>query len=230
MSSASNARGTVLVVEDDGALGGLLAALLTDEGYAVSVLRRVGSDAIRVAVNRLEPDCVLLQGRGAAGDDPSWADAAWVRRRNRWVPVVMVTALGADAAEAAAGETPRSRAAGFAAVVVKPFDLDELVATVTRVVDAGAPFDASPAAEATRTVALARSMRSAGLADVHASTRREWANGHTADGTLIVLYWSARDGVYYVVQQDAAGGGFRQVGRFHDVDAAVALATTVRGS
>ena len=229
MSAVSGARGTVLVVEDDGALGDLLTALLTDQGYAVSVLRRAGSDAIRVAVNRLEPDCVLLDGLGAAGG-ASWADAVWVRRRGRPVPVVMVTARGADAAEAEAGETPRSRAAGVAAVVVAPFDLDELVATVARVVDAGVPFDASPAAEAGRTVALARSMRAAGLADVHASTQREWATGRSADGTLVVLYWSARDGVYYVVQQKAAGGGFRQVGRFHDVDAAVARATTVRGA
>jgi hypothetical protein len=113
-------------------------------------------------------------------------------------------------------------------VVVEPVDLDELAATVARAVGGGVPFDASPAAEAARTVALARSMGAAGLVDVHASTRREWASARTADGTLVLLYWSGRDGVYYVAREEGAGGGFGQVGRFHDPDAAVALAAAVR--
>jgi DNA-binding response OmpR family regulator len=230
MSSTAGTRGTVLVVEDDDALGALLAALLTEEGYAVSLLRRATSDAIRVAVNRLEPACVLLDGQGRFDYGESWGDAAWLRGRARRVPVVMLTAHAADATEAAAAASPRSRAAGFAAVVAKPFDLDDLVAAVARIIGGGASFDASPAAEAARTAALVERMHAAGMVDVHASTRREWANGRTADGTLVVLYWSARDGVYYVTREEAVGGGFRQVGRFHDLDAAVALATTVRGN
>jgi FixJ family two-component response regulator len=101
MAAGSGARGTVLVVEGDDALGELLVALLANAGYAVSVLQWAGSDAIRVAVNRLEPACVLLDGRSPAAADPSWADAAWARRRGRRVPVVLFTAHGADATEAA---------------------------------------------------------------------------------------------------------------------------------
>ena len=39
------------------------------------------------------------------------------------------------------------------------------------------------------------------------------------------MYWSPRDGVYYVLREPAAGGAMRQIGRFHDLAAAVVLAT-----
>jgi CheY-like chemotaxis protein len=55
---------TVLVVDDDPVLANLVRSVLTEEGYAVSVLTTVTSDAIRTAVGRLEPDCLLLDSRG----------------------------------------------------------------------------------------------------------------------------------------------------------------------
>ncbi|HET7768366.1 MAG TPA: hypothetical protein VFN74_06285 [Chloroflexota bacterium] len=61
-------RGTVLVVEDDPAIGGLVQAVLLDEGYAVSVLSQLTGDAVRTAVGRLEPDCVLLDSIDRGGD------------------------------------------------------------------------------------------------------------------------------------------------------------------
>jgi CheY-like chemotaxis protein len=42
----------------------------------------------------------------------------------------MFTAHKADLAEARAGQTERSAAAEFAAILPKPFDLDELLAAV----------------------------------------------------------------------------------------------------
>ncbi len=69
-------RQTVLVVGDDPVLAGLVQTVLTDEGYVVSVLTTVASDAIRTAVGRLEPDCLLLDGRGPAEYGASWLDAA----------------------------------------------------------------------------------------------------------------------------------------------------------
>lgn len=45
----------MLLVDDD--------PVLTEEGYAASVLRAVTTEAIRTAVDRLEPDCLLLDGR-----------------------------------------------------------------------------------------------------------------------------------------------------------------------
>ena len=74
-------RRTVLVVDDDPVLANLVQAILTDEGYLVSVLTTVASDAIRTAVGRLEPDCVLLDSRGPADYGASWLDAAWAHAR-----------------------------------------------------------------------------------------------------------------------------------------------------
>ena len=54
--------------------------------YAVSVLRTHAPDAVRFAVARVEPDCVVLDGAGLHADSTSWADAAWVAQRARAVP------------------------------------------------------------------------------------------------------------------------------------------------
>ncbi len=60
------------------------------------------------------------------------------------------------------------------------------------------------------------------------STRREWANFRTGDGTLVQLYWWQRDGVYYVARYAETGGVLQTLGRFYDLDAAIAIAMTVR--
>jgi CheY-like chemotaxis protein len=146
---------TVLVVDDDPVLSGLVQTVLTDEGYRVAGLTTLSSDAIRTAVGRLEPDCVLLDSRGPTDYGDSWRDAAWARARPRAVPVVMFTASLAAQREAAAGASARSRAAGLFAVLGKPFDLDELVATVARAVGSIAPFDRAGGADARRPAALA---------------------------------------------------------------------------
>ena len=45
---------------------------------------------------------------------------------------------------------------------------------------------------------------------------------------LVQLYWSERDGVYYVMRYAESGGRIDQVGRFYDLDAAIALGLWVR--
>jgi hypothetical protein len=40
-----------------------------------------------------------------------------------------------------------------------------------------------------------------------------------------LVYWSQRDGVYDVLREPAARGPIRQIGRVHDLEAAVVLAT-----
>ena len=215
---------TVLVVDDDPVLSGLVQTVLTDEGYRVAVLTTLSSDAIRTAVGRLEPDCVLLDSRGPTDYGDSWLDAAWARARPRAVPVVMFTASLAAQREAEAGASARSRDAGLFAVLGKPFDLDELVATVARAVGSVASFDRAGGADARRTAALAAALAAAGARDVVTGTRREWAAFTRAD-QLGLVYWAQRDGVYYVLREPAAGGPMAQLGRVHDLAAAVALAT-----
>jgi CheY-like chemotaxis protein len=127
------ARGKVLVVDDDRDIADLVREVLSGEGYAVSVLTAADPDRVRAAVAALEPDCVLLDGEsGAAGYGASWAEATALRAGARPVPVVMFTAHAAAVREAEAGESARSRAAGFAAVLPKPFPLDDLLAAVAR--------------------------------------------------------------------------------------------------
>jgi CheY-like chemotaxis protein len=212
----------VLVVDDDQTMSELVRAVLTDEGYAVSTLNAVGPEAVRVAVNRFEPDCVLLDSNSAGSYDESWKTAAWAHARGRPVPVVMFTAHAPASREAIEGTSDRSQAARFAAVVPKPFDLDELIGAVVHAVGEVKPFNDSGAAEAARTAALRAKLVAAGADDIQTSARREWATFRTAEGLLVQLYWWERDGAYYVLR--FGNGAPETVGRFYDLDAAIALA------
>jgi CheY-like chemotaxis protein len=223
-AAAPPGRRTVLVVDDDAVLAALVQTALSDEGYTVAVLTTLTSAAIRTAVGRLEPDCLLLDSRGPTDYGDSWRDAAWAHARARAVPVVMFTASLAIQQEAQVGASARSRAAGLFAVLGKPFDLDELLATVARAVGSVAPVARAGGADARRTAALAAALAAAGACDVVVGARREWATFTLAD-QLGLVYWSPHDGVYYVLREPAAGGAMRQIGRFHDLAATVALAT-----
>jgi hypothetical protein len=130
--------------------------------------------------------------------------------------------------EAREATSERSKAARFEAALNKPFDLDELVDVVACAVGHAVPFDPSPAAEAQRTARLRSKLKAAGARKIHVSTRREWANFQTADDTLVQLYWWQRDGVYYVVRYSESDGRLDQVGRFYDLDVAIALGMGIR--
>lgn len=225
----SASRGTVLVVESDPVVGDLLYAILSDEGYDTTLLGPVSSDAIRVAVGRIEPDAVLLDGQGPMGYGTSWGEASWLSGRSRHVPVVMLSTDAAAIREAEAEETARSQDAAFAAVLTKPLDLDDLLAAVAVAVGASAPFDESATAENARTAALVARLRAAGARDVRPSNRREWASFRVGDGSLAQLYWWQGDGVYYVVRHARSGGTVERIGRFHDLDTAVILAMSSAG-
>jgi CheY-like chemotaxis protein len=213
----------VLVVEDDVAFAGLLHAALYDEGYAVSVLGVVAPGAVRLAVGRLEPDCVLLEGESPKAYGSSWDTAAALRARARPVPVVMLTAQAPAAAEARRAATPRSRAAGLAGVVDKPFVLDDLLTTVADAAGSSLPLGRATGAEPARTAALVEKLRVAGALDVRASTRREWAEFYAPDGARRIVYGSRRDEAYYLLRQAPGSGTMQQIGRFRDLDVALAL-------
>jgi DNA-binding response OmpR family regulator len=228
MAARRQQQDRVLLIDGDQDIADIVYAVLTDAGFLVSVLTHVHSDAIRVAVGQFEPDCVLLDGEGRADYGESWVDAVWLAGRSRPVPVVMFTADPRALREVREGTSPRSHLASFAAVLAKPFDLDELVDVVGRAVGHAVPFDPSSAAEGQRASRLKAKLEAAGAQDIHVSTRREWATFRTADGTAVQLYWWQRDGVYYVARYAASGGRLDQVGRFYDLDAAIALAMLVR--
>lgn len=77
----------VLVVDDDRDLAILMHAAPSDAGFKVSVLSECQPEAIRAAVERLDPECVLLDVETGHNYGASWAAAAWLRGRGKGIPV-----------------------------------------------------------------------------------------------------------------------------------------------
>jgi len=207
------------VIDNDRDVGELVYAILTDSGYSVSVLFDLSSDAVRAAVGRVEPDCVLLDGANSSYGE-SWETAALLRERSRAIPVVMFTTSRNDVEEAEAAESERSRAAHFVARVNKPFDVEELLEGVAKAVGESVPFEHTWRADAARTQALVERLRALGAHDVRRSSLREWVTFRNGSG-LIQLYWWQRGGCYYVGCYPPDGAVMRNVGRFYDLESAI---------
>jgi signal transduction histidine kinase len=128
----------VLLVEDEPTLSKLVGKLLDEAGYqhvSISDHRQITE-----AIARWRPRCVILDSDpGSRGHELSWADAAAIRRAHPELPVLMFTADPASMAEARAGATARSRAAGYAGVIDKPFLVVEFLATLKHAVDTPQP-------------------------------------------------------------------------------------------
>lgn len=122
----------VLAIEDDAAIRNVYAELLTEEGFRVVTWSAVPDDG-PTGVATLAPDLVVLdlviaqQATGwellvALHDDPRTAS----------IPVLVVTAAGVLA---------RDRAAELEAwgcgVLMKPFDLDDLIGAVRTCLEPG---------------------------------------------------------------------------------------------
>jgi len=121
---------TVLIVDDDSDIAHLVDEVLSEDGYAITILSDARIEAIQEAVAQLEPDCMLLDGGVGSGYGASWESAALMAARLPAVPVIMFTAHAGASAEAMENTTERSQAAGFAAVLPKPFTLTELLRAV----------------------------------------------------------------------------------------------------
>jgi two-component system, NtrC family, nitrogen regulation response regulator NtrX len=128
-------RGSVLIVDDDQDVSQIVAEVLSEEGFQISVLRDSQPAVIHAAIERLEPDVVLLDGGDGGSYGDSWVYAAWMRERSRPIPVIMFTAHTRELAEAQLGVSDRRKRAAFLGFLPKPFDLRVLVDTVARVVE-----------------------------------------------------------------------------------------------
>lgn len=128
----------VLLVEDEPTLSTLVGRLLDSAGYEhVSI---TDHRDIAAAIVRWRPRCIILDSEpGSSGHERSWSDAAAIRRAHPDVPVLMFTADPASLAEARAGTSERSRAAGYAGVIDKPFLIVEFLATLKDAVDRPQP-------------------------------------------------------------------------------------------
>jgi len=124
-------RKVVLVVEDDRAIGELIAAAISDEpGYfAIHVEEPTGADLMVLDVRLPGMSGFELYDR--LQTDP----------RTRKVPVLFETASGSETID----EFHRR---GIATYVKKPFDLNELVAYVKRLASGQGPATGGPDAPA----------------------------------------------------------------------------------
>ena len=212
----------ILCVDDDRDIAEVVEAILVDEGYEVSCLFTLDDNALHRAVGRLEPDCVLLDGLPGP-EYGSWESAAWLEHRERSVPVVMFTAHQGDSREAQEAHTDRARQAGFAAVLLKPFHIDELLAAVATAVGNSRPFGRGEAAEEARTATLVAALEARGAIDVNPSTNREWASFRDADGRQWQINWWQGRGVYQLGSY-GEDGIMASVGQFTELEAAIEAA------
>lgn len=216
----------VLLVDRDADLAEVVAAVLGDEGYRVSTLTNVEHSAIAGAVNREEPDCILLDAETPSDYGRSWHEAAYLAARQRSIPTVMFATQPDDLREARQGASDRARAAHLTAIVAKPFELDDLLLVVAQACGRSVPFDRSVAADRKRSQALAARLRDAGATDIRTSDRREWATFRAAqDGQIYQIYWWERSGVYVVGHYDERAH-LEHVGQFFELESAIAGALT----
>jgi CheY-like chemotaxis protein len=214
----------VLIIDNDGDVTELVTAILTDEGYEVETVQHAGHDELAGAVGRFEPDCILLDGTGPVDFGRSWDEAAYLSRRPRSVPTVMFTAHASAAEEARTGTSDRAMAAGFAAVLAKPFGLDELLETVATASGRSDRFDRSDVGDRRRTEQLVEALSAAGATDIRTSERREWATFISPDDDHIYqLYWWQRLGLYIVGRYDEQAR-LERVGQFYERAEAIASA------
>ena len=121
---------TILVVEDDPELRGLIAEILADEGYAV-LEAGDGREALRIA--RRSGPAAILADQGLPGlSGLELLERLRAGPATRRIPVILLSGLEPDRG----GPRPDG-------VLLKPFDLDALLAHVERVLRAGAPAAAS---------------------------------------------------------------------------------------
>jgi DNA-binding response OmpR family regulator len=120
----------VLVVDDDDDIANLVEEALSEDGYAVEVLKDSRIEAIGERVLRVRPHCILLDGGIGSGYGDSWESAAVLKGRLPPVPVIMFTAHATAVAEATDNTSGRSQAAGFTALLRKPFELTELMRVI----------------------------------------------------------------------------------------------------
>jgi DNA-binding response OmpR family regulator len=214
----------VLIVDRDADLAELVAVLLRDAGYTVSTLQRVDHEAVATAVNRVEPDCILLDSENPTTYGRSWLEAAYLAARSRSIPTVMFATQTDDLREARQGASDRAMAANLAAVISKPFDLDELLDTVALACKGAVEFERGEAADRLRSAALAERLRAAGATDIRTSDRREWATFRfNEDGPIHQVYWWEQVGVYLLGRYNA-DAHLELLGQFLDLESAITAA------
>lgn len=114
----------ILIIDDDRHLREIVAALLNDEGYATATAPDAAS-ALALLAHR-QPALILLDLRLPEMDGWTFLEMYQQRPEPR-APVVVVTA-----AHVIQSLSERAERLGAAAVLAKPFDLDDLLELVAQ--------------------------------------------------------------------------------------------------
>ena len=112
----------ILVVEDEQALGTLLAYNLEAEGFSVERVER--GDEAELRLTETPPDLVILDWMLPGVSGLEICRRLRAREATRTLPVIMLTARGEE------GERVRGLSVGADDYVVKPFSVPELMARV----------------------------------------------------------------------------------------------------
>jgi DNA-binding response OmpR family regulator len=118
---------TILVVEDEGLIALHLTELLEKAGYRVTDPAYSGEMAIRTLEKPEKPDLILMD-IGLAGPLDGIETALRIRQRFP-VPLIFVTAYTSEQM------LERMREVAPDGVVIKPFDYEDLLALIRRVLD-----------------------------------------------------------------------------------------------
>ena len=122
MSSATPSPARVLLIEDDAGVSHLFGRVLSGRGYSVETA--ADFDAARDVIDHRPPDVILLDVMLPGVDGFTICERLKSSANTRLIPVILVTAFGDRERRI------RGRRAGADDFLVKPVDLDELVARV----------------------------------------------------------------------------------------------------
>jgi CheY-like chemotaxis protein len=134
-----HARPLVLVVDDDAGTRELVRSILADEGYQVDTASN--GDAALASLRLDHPDVILLDVRMPVLDGWGFRAAQLALPAARDIPVVLVSASGPM--------EPPSPELAPAVTLAKPFDVDQLLAALERVLGPAARPEPAPSWSAT---------------------------------------------------------------------------------
>ncbi|MDP9309558.1 MAG: response regulator [Pseudomonadota bacterium] len=117
---------TVLLIEQDPSLQILYSQVLRDAGYDVYPLTH--NDDVVQAADRCRPALALISGGHRGLFHAGWRAAEQLRALHPTLPLIMISTNSTAVLEV--GRTRRGQA--FVAALQKPFQLDDLLATIAR--------------------------------------------------------------------------------------------------
>ncbi|GAC1573602.1 MAG: hypothetical protein NVS3B7_05030 [Candidatus Elarobacter sp.] len=120
--AARATSGTILLVDDDTQLRGILRANFEVVGY--DVVDAPDGDAAMAALEHARPDAIVVDVLPAAADGPAFVRRVRMHPQGSNVPLIVLTG------RAHAGAAVRSLEAGADDVVMKPFAPEEMLARV----------------------------------------------------------------------------------------------------